>query len=170
MATSCVRFTKKSIGADTTVLNSVQLRSGRKLFWKYSELLQPSLLAGEEVVSWDKRCFVSCLFISYFKVFGFYKVSPSTFFMSYFTTRAKFLLEYVIQFRKKSYLCTALRIVGNAEERPMNVKRRQRQRLGLDVKTSLQHFFWKNYRHLVNTIAIILDKFEHGEKRHGEKL
>lgn len=97
-------------------------------------------------------------------------VSPSTFLVSYFSTRAKFLLEYVIQFMKKSYLCTALRIVGNAEERPMNVKRRQRQRLGLDVQTSLQHFFWKNYRHILNTIAIIFDKFEHGEKSHGEIL
>lgn len=109
-------------------------------------------------MSWDKRCFVSCLFVSHFKVFGFYKVSPSTFSLSYFSTRAKFLVDFVIQFRKKSYLCTALRIVGNAEERPMNVKRRQRQRLGLDVQTSLQHFFCKNYRHILNTIAIIFDK------------
>ena len=57
------------------------------------------------------------------------------------------------------YLCTSLRIVGNAEERPMNVKAALTTERGEDVKTPRRFFISEDYRNRVNILPIRSDKF-----------
>lgn len=65
----------------------------------------------------------------------------------------------LVYYRISPYLCTSLRIVGNAEERPMNVKAALTTERGEDVKTPRRFFFSGDYRNKVNIPLIRFDNF-----------
>ena len=50
------------------------------------------------------------------------------------------IYPFLVYYKISPYLCTSLRIVGNAEERPMNVKAALTTERGEDVKTPRRFF------------------------------
>lgn len=68
------------------------------------------------------------------------------------------IYHFLVYYKKSPYLCTSLRIVGNAEERPMNVKAALTTERGEDVKTLAASFLWRYYQTILNIPLIRIDK------------
>lgn len=69
------------------------------------------------------------------------------------------IYHFLVYYKKSPYLCTSLRIVGNAEERPMNVKAALTTERGEDVKNPRRFFIYEDYQLILNIPLIRLDKF-----------